>query len=330
MAIDDHGRLDSFSHRFGTLVRAIEENDDTAIADAITNLSRRRRIFAPLALMVSGLVLLFEAVRLLVSNWRLVAVQFFPAVWIWLALFDLKLHVLHGESFTVVRGPVLIPIGLVIVAITVGCFFLDAVFAFAIAQSTRPNVAEGVSVARRHMLPIAASGSVIGLLLAFSTTIVTRWGHPWFGLSLGITVGLMMICYIAVPARLIGMSRKPASKREKLSAAIVGGALSATVATPPYVFGRIGMLMLGSRILRLPGLLLLAIGLLFELGATGAVRAIKTSTTLVAGRSVGDAESAGVRPEHPDHASGTATAHGTRVAPVDTLGGDGIRADAPE
>ena len=56
------------------------------------------------------------------------------AMLIWLALFDLKLHVLHGQTFHAPRGPVLIPIVLVIVALTVGCFFLNAVFAHAVAQ----------------------------------------------------------------------------------------------------------------------------------------------------------------------------------------------------
>ena len=36
--------------------------------------------------------------------------QILPAMWIWLAMFDLKGHTLHGKSFNVLRGPILIPL----------------------------------------------------------------------------------------------------------------------------------------------------------------------------------------------------------------------------
>ena len=52
-------------------------------------------------------------------------------MWIWLAMFDLKVHVLHGKSFHVLRGPILIPPVLGVIALTMVRFFLNAVFAFA-------------------------------------------------------------------------------------------------------------------------------------------------------------------------------------------------------
>jgi hypothetical protein len=76
----------------------------------VVHLSRRRHIVAPLALAVGAVAMLFEGLRLLLSNWRLTLVQVLPAMWIWAAMLDLKLHVLHGASFRVIRGPVLIPI----------------------------------------------------------------------------------------------------------------------------------------------------------------------------------------------------------------------------
>ncbi|HYB29693.1 MAG TPA: hypothetical protein VEF89_24000 [Solirubrobacteraceae bacterium] len=262
-----------------SLVHGIERNDDAKIEDAVLRLSRSRRVFAPLAFAVGAFALLFDGLRLLVSNWRLALVQVVPAMWIWLAMFDLKVHVLHGKSFHVIRGPILIPVVLLVVAVTIASFFLNAVFAFAIAQSGKPKVRPAVAAARRHETAIAASGAVVGAMLAFSTVIVTRWGRPWFTLSLGIVVGVMMVCYVAVPSRLIGV--KPAqSPREKLSMTVIGGALGATVCTPPYLLGRIGILMLGSRALLIPGIILIAVGVTLQAGATGAVRAIKMSAKL--------------------------------------------------
>ncbi len=276
-------RLDSVSTRIGALVRAIQENDEAKIEEAILRVSRRHRLLAPLALAVSAFVLLFDGLRLLVSNWRLTLVTVLPAMWIWLAMYDLKGHLLHGRSLHVIRGPILIPICLVIIAITMGAFFLNAVFAFAIAKPGRPEVRPGVAEAQRHRMPILVSGAIVGGLLAFSTMIVTRWGRPWFGIVLSLVVGLMMLCYVAVPARLIG-GKPRQSRRDKLTTSAVGGVIGATVCTPPYLLGRLGLLMLGSKVLLIPGIFVLAIGITLQAGATGAVRAIKLSASLTAGR----------------------------------------------
>ena len=273
----------SLSARIGSLVRAIEENDEARIEEAILRLSRSRRVFAPLAFAVGAFAMLFDGLRLLVSNWRLTLVQILPAMWIWLAMFDLKAHVLHGKSFNVLRGPVLIPIILVIVAITVGELLPQRGVRVRDLATGRPEIRPAVAQARRHLTPILVSGAVVGLLLALSTTVVTRWGRPWFTLSLGIVVGVMMVCYVAVPSRLIGV--KPTqSRRDKLSTTVVGGVLGATVCTPPYILGRLGILMLGSSVLLIPGIVVLALGVTLQAGATGAVRAIKMSASLTGSR----------------------------------------------
>jgi hypothetical protein len=82
----------------------------------------------------------------------------------------------------------------------------------------------------------------------------------WFALSLGIVVGVMMLTYVTVPARIVGI--KPGgSRRDKLAANLIGGALGALICTPPYVIGRLGILLLGSPALFAIGVVLLALGL---------------------------------------------------------------------
>jgi hypothetical protein len=274
--------------RIRLLVKAIQDNDEAEIEQAIIRLSRSRRWLAPLALAVGGLVLLFDGLRLLVSNWRLTLVQILPAMWIWLAMFDLKVHVLHGRQFHVIRGPILIPIILAMTGITIAAFFLNAVFAFSISEPGKPRIRPAVERARQHLGQIALSGGVVGLLLGFSTVVVTRWGHPWFALSLGIVVGVMMVAYVSVPARLIG-AKATSSRTDKLWTTAVGGAIGATVCAPPYLLGRVGILMLGSHTLFIPGIFVVAIGVTLQAGATGAVRAIKMSTKLAVGRQPEDA-----------------------------------------
>ena len=53
--------------------------------------SGSRRWLAPLALVVSALVMLFQGVKLVFVNWRLTTVEILPAMWIWLATLNLDL-----------------------------------------------------------------------------------------------------------------------------------------------------------------------------------------------------------------------------------------------
>jgi hypothetical protein len=278
VSISPRLRCQELVARLSRLARAIQD-DDEALVEQIVSLSRSRRLFAPLAFTVGAFAMLFQGLKLLLANWRLLLVQVPPAVWIWLAMFDLKARVLYGRSFPTLRGAVLIPIGLAIVAITVTCFFLNAVFAFAIADAQVPEIRPAYLLARKHVGSILLWGAGVGVLLAVGTTVAPRWGKPWFVLCLGIVIGIMMIAYVAVPARLIGIKPKR-SPREKLTAGALGAALGATVCTPPYLLGRLGILMLGSKYLFIPGIVALVFGFTLQAGATGAVRAIKMSLKL--------------------------------------------------
>jgi hypothetical protein len=261
----------------------VRDSDREVVDEMILRLSRSRPWLAPLALAVGAFAMLFDGVKLLFTNWRLTLIQVLPAMWIWAAMFDLKAHVLHGKSFHTLTGPaIVIPLVLGVAAITAASFYLNAVFAFAIIQPGRPQIRPAFTQARSHLLVVLGSGGIVGILLGLSTVVVVRWGVFWFGLALSVVVGVMMVCYVAVPSRLIGV--KPAqSKRDKLTASAVGGAIGAVICTPPYALGRIGLLMLGSHALFIPGVILFAIGITLQAGATGAVKTVKMSAKLVSG-----------------------------------------------
>lgn len=266
------------------LVRAIQEGDETEVREAVLRVSRSRRWLAPLAFVVGAFAMLFEGVKLLFSNWRLTIVQVLPAMWIWLAMLDLKIHVLHSKSFIVRHGLLAAVLVAAITAVTAAAFALNAVFAFAIAGPERPpQIRPAFARARAHRRVVLGSGAVIGLWLGLSAIVVPRWGEGWFTLSMGVVIGVMMVCYVAVPSRLIGIAPKR-SKRDKLAASAISGALGSVVCTPPYLLGRVGILMLGSHSLLIPGIILLAVGFTLESGATGAVKAIKMSAKLVGGQ----------------------------------------------
>jgi uncharacterized membrane protein len=273
------------------LVRAIREGDEGSIESAVVALSRSRRIFAPLVFAVAAFVMLFQGLRLVFSNWRLTLVQVLPAMWIWAAMLDLKAHALKGKEFHTWHGSIEALLVAVIALVTAAAFYLNAVFAFAISQPGEPRIRPAFTLARRHMAVVLGVGLVVGVALGVSAIVVPRWGSPWFGLSLGIVVGVMMMTYVTIPARIVGIKPR-GTRRDKLAASVIGGTLGAIVCTPPYVIGRIGILLLGAdAVLFAIGVVLLALGLTLQAGATGAVKAIKMSAKLAAGNVSSAAES---------------------------------------
>jgi hypothetical protein len=266
------------------IVHVIRDSDQATVEDAVLSLIRTRRWLAPLALVVGAFATLFDGLKLLVSNWRLTVVQVLPAMWIWVAMTDLKAHALHGRSFTIVTGPLLVVTMVLITAITAASLYLNAVFAFAIAEPGTPDIGRGRKRAWEHHRVVWTWGSGIGALLAIVVVIGDRWGTRWFSLSLGIVIAVMMVCYVAVPSRLIGVQKSTLSRRDRLTAAAVGGAIGVVVCTPPYLLARLGLVMLGSSVLVIPGLILLAVGLMLQAGATSSVKAVKLSATFVAAR----------------------------------------------
>jgi hypothetical protein len=273
----------SLGAQIAGLVRAIRDSDDALVESAVVELSNRRRIYAPLGMVVGGFTMLFEGIRLLVLNWRLTLVQLLPAMWIWASMLDLKLHVLRGKGFHDLQSWALITAIMMVVLLTAASSFLNAVFAFAIAKPGKPLIRPAFVRARTHAGVVLGVGGAIGLLLGLAALYVPRWGPPWFAVSMGVMVAVMMFTYVAIPSRLIGM-KTTYSRSDKLKAGVVSGAIGAFVCSPPYALGRLGILMLGWHYMFVPGIIVLTIGITLQAGATSSVKAITMSAKLVAGR----------------------------------------------
>jgi hypothetical protein len=286
------GRVASLVRRVRALTVAVRDADDRAIEEAVANLTRSQRLLAPLALAIGGVLMLFHGLRVLITNWRLLLVQVLPVAVTWAAMFDLKAHVLSRRSFPSADGLILIPIGLAIVAVVTASFFANSVFAFAVSQPGQPELRPAFVEAKRHRRVILCTGAVIGVMLAVAVTVISRERHPWFVLSLGIVTGLLMLCYVAVPSRLIGVKRE-APRRDKLTASILAGVIGVLVAAPPYVLGRVGVLMLGIRVLFIPGLVIVSVAAALEAGATVAVKSVKMTSKLAQARRRESARDAG-------------------------------------
>jgi hypothetical protein len=270
--------------QFKRLLTAIRNGDDAMVERSVLALSQRSRWLAPLALAAGAFALLFQGVKLLFTNWRLTLVQVLPAMWIWTAMLDLKLHVLHGKQFHILRGPLLVPVVLAIAAVTAAAYFLNAVFAFAVSGPSPPQIGPAFTQAVEHRRSVLAWGFTIGLALGFSTIVVQRWGRGWFALALGVVVAVMMLTYVLVPSRLLGAVPSDRSRRDRLSATAIGGVVGGLVCSPPYALGRLGVVLLGSHALRFLGIAVIAVAVLLQTGATSATKAIKMSAKLALGR----------------------------------------------
>jgi hypothetical protein len=238
---------------------------------------------------------------------------------IWFSMLDLKLHLLRGKSLRIIEGPVLIPIIVAIAALTAAAYFLNAVFAFSVAEPLHPEIRPAFARARRHRRTVLGWGFVIGLALGFATMVTARWGRFWFALILSIVVAVMMITYVAVPARLLGV-KSDRSRRDKLTATAIGGAVGAVVCSPPYLMGRVGVILLGIRPFFVVGVILLVIAVPLQTGAVTATKAVKFSAKLVTGQPVAAEESEAPPPEGSDPLTATivGTPSPTTVDPTST------------
>jgi hypothetical protein len=284
-------RREVLIRRGRALIRAIREDDDAEIEASVQALSRSRRIFAPLVFGVAAFVMLFQGLRLLFSNWRLTLVQVLPAMWIWVAMLDLKTHSFKGTEFRSWHEGGELLLVMLTALITAVAFYLNAVFAFAISQPGKPRIRPAFTLARHHLSVVLGCGLAVGVALGVSAVVVPRWGVRWFTLSLGIVIGVMMVTYVTVPARIVGIKPR-GSRRDKLAAAVIGGTLGAIICTPPYVIGRSGILLLGSHAVLVfaLGVFLLVLGFTLQAGATGAVKAIKMSAKLAGGNAPAQAD----------------------------------------
>ena len=273
---------------WGRFFVAIRDGDEVAVEQAVRNLAKRRRIFAPLALIAGAFAMLFSALRLLLTNWRLALVQVLPALLIWAVTLDLKAHVLYGKAFSAIRGPIVVVLFALAVLVTIAAFFLNAAFAFAISQPGPPDLNAGFREARRHARAVIGWGGLIGLALGVAAILVPRWGLRWFTVSLGTVLAVMIVGYIAVPARIVGVrtakSADMSRRRDKLVVTALAAVVGAIICAPPYVLSRVGEGLLDSDPLFGLGVALIVIGLTLEAGATGAVKAMKVSTKMLAGR----------------------------------------------
>ena len=124
-------------------------------------------------------------------------------------------------------------------------------------------------------------GLVVGSALAFATVVVPRIADAWvFNLVLSVVLGVMLISFVAVPARIIGVKKQKLPPREALSGAAVSGAVSALAMTPGFLLSRVGLILLGFQHLHIIGFAMLSIGTALYAAGMSSVKAVTLTMKL--------------------------------------------------
>jgi hypothetical protein len=265
----------SLLDRLVTATRAVADADPTEIESTALRLGASRRYLAPVAWAAGALVLLVRGVKLLFLNWRLTLIEFVPAAWLWLVMWDLKQHALRHASFRHFTVAGTITLFVIAIAASIASFWCNTVFGFAIGHP-RPRIAPAARQARPFLLPIVGAGFVLGTVLALSAIGIPRVNARWLYLAwMGALYAVMLTSFVVVPARIIGLRKQKLPPRQALGRLTVGGALSAIAMTPGFVLDRIGLILIGTSHLRILGLVLLSIGTALYAAGMSSVRAVK-------------------------------------------------------
>jgi hypothetical protein len=263
------------------LIEAVGSADGERIEECTRALGSLKWFLAPLSWAAGIVVLLVRGARLLIANWRLSLIQLIPAAWVWLAMWDLRWHVFGDEGFQTIGLIKMLALYVGSVALTVAAFWCNTVFAFAIDGPPPPRIRPAITKTRAVSKIWLAAGLAIGVPLATAGFLSPRLGHVWFAILLSLAIVVMLISFVAVPARIIGAAPQKLTTKERIGSIAVSGTLSAVAMTPGFVIARIGIVFLGLPRTHLLGFVLLTGGAGLYAAGMSTVKAVKLSVKLV-------------------------------------------------
>jgi hypothetical protein len=273
-------RLPRSAQRVVDMALAVAAAEPADIEAAAHRLGRSHRLLVPLAWTGGALVLLVRGVKLLFVNWRLSLLQLLPAAWVWVLMWDLRHHELRVAAFRdVTAGGVVLLVALC-VATTIAAFWCNGLFGFAIVEPP-PNIRRAARRARPFARSLVGAGAVVGGVIAVGAIAIpridTRLGYL---ASAGALYALILVSFVAVPARILGLGRQKLPPREAVGRWAVGSALSAVAMTPGFVLDRIGLILIGISGVRWLGFVLLSVGTALYAAGMTSVRAVKLTMKL--------------------------------------------------
>lgn len=270
----------SWLDRLVATSKAVADADPEQIEETARRLGESRRYLAPIAWAAGALVLLVRGVKLLFLNWRLSVVEFVPAIWVWIVMWDLRRYALRSDVFREITPGNVVGLVLLAVVASIAAFWCNTVFGFAVSQE-RPRVLPAARQARPHLGRIVVAGLVLGLILALGALLIPRIDSLVFYLcAMGVVYTAMLIGFVAVPARILGAKKQRRRPKEAIGSWTVGSALSAVAMAPGFLLDRLGLILMGIPGLWIPGFILLSIGTGLFAAGMSSVKAVKLSMKL--------------------------------------------------
>jgi hypothetical protein len=268
--------------RIAIVARAVADADPGEIEAAARQLGESRTYLAPVAWAAGAIVLLVRGVKLLLLNWRLTLIELVPAAWVWLVMWDLRRGSLRGDAFRHFTVGQMVVLAVLTIVAGTAAFWCNTVFGFAITHP-KPRIRPAVRQAKPYLGPIIRAGVAMGVVLAVAAAGIPRIDSIWLYVpAIGAVYALMLISFVIVPARILGVKKQRRSPREAIGHWTVGGALSAVAMTPGFVLDRIGLVLLGVPGLNVLGFALLSIGTALYAAGMTSVKAVKLSMKLEA------------------------------------------------
>ena len=260
--------------------KAVADADPDQIEQAAHRLGQSRRYLAPIAWAAGALVLLVRGIKLLFLNWRLTVVEFIPAIWVWIVMWDLRRHSLRADVLRDGTPGQVSVLLLVAIAASTAAFWCNTVFGFAVSDE-KARILPAARRAQPHLRSIVVAGVVLGVVLTLGALVIPRSNSLIVTLAaMGIVYSVMLIGFVAVPARLLGAKKQRRSPKEAIGSWTIGGALSAVAMAPGFLLDRIGLVLMGVPGMSILGFILLSIGTGLYAAGMSSVKAVKLSMKL--------------------------------------------------
>lgn len=266
--------------RFRALVLAVADTDPDTVDRIMREMGSRRFFLAPLAWAAGSVVLMLRGITLILTNWRLTLIQLVPAMLIWLGMYEMSRYALHGAELRTLSPGWLLVGSLLIIAATMASFWCNTVFAFAI-DAIPPKIRPAIRATQRRIRPVLIAGLLGGVLLSFAALVLPRFGKRWvFEAVLLGTLGLLIVAFVAVPARILQRPPRKLPPREAVGRTLVGWFVSAVAMAPGFILDRVGLVLMGVPGLRILGFVLLTLGTALFAAGMSSVKAVKMSIKL--------------------------------------------------
>jgi hypothetical protein len=264
-------------------VNAVADADPEQIEATARRLGSTRAYLAPVAWVAGMLVLVVRGIKLLLTNWRLLALELVPATWVWVTLWDLRREGLRAPPLRdVTTGDVILTVSVAAV-FSIAALWCNCVFGFAVSQPPT-RVRPAIRQTWPHRWRLVVAGFVVGAGVSTGFAVIPRLDSVWVYLgAVWAMYGIMLSALVVMPAWVIGIQRRRFGPIETVQRWVTGWALAAVAITPGFLVARFGDLLIRTShrdSLDVVGYVVLTLGAVLYIAGVSSVKAVTLSMKL--------------------------------------------------